>query len=124
MATFSPERERVSFDDINIGVSHKPRKSMSSMSSIHEEEEDEAPKRYNRKRNASEWAVLPLKVKFRIKELENIYDRSVYRYQQELLLKACLLVVFVSIATVCVFLGKEKVQCTCTCTCNTCPHCV
>ena len=110
MATFNAAKERVSFDDsIPDPI---PRKSLSSVASIQDDDVERTSRHSSnsRKRNPSEWAVLPLKVKFRIKELEKIYDRSVYRYQQELLIKACFLVIFVSIVSVCVFLGKEKVR--------------
>ena len=109
MATFTAGKERVSFDDA-ISEYPNPRKSMSSVSSIPEEEVSVKTRRSEKKRNPSEWAILPLKVKFKTKELEKIYDRSVYRYQQELLIKACLLVIFVSVTSLCVFLGKAKVR--------------
>lgn len=103
MATnFDVSKEKVTFDDINS--SPRGRKSISSLSSIEENEGTD-----KKKRHPSEWAVLPLKVKFKTKELEKIYDRSVYRYRQELLIKACFLAIFVTVISLCVFLGKEKV---------------
>lgn len=109
MATnFDISKEKVTFEDLD--TSPRTRKSASSLSSIQEQDESDVRGRgANKKRTPSEWAVLPLKVKFKIKELEKIYDRSVYRYRQELLIKACFLAIFVTIISLCVFLGKEKV---------------
>ena len=61
-----------------------------------------------RKRN-SEWVFRPLRVKFKVKELEQLYKIAVYRQQQSLLFSVCVLIAFVSLIDLLVFLGNLKV---------------
>ena len=85
---------------------YEERKSVSTLGSLQEDEEN---KKYGRK--ASEWSFRPLKIKFKEKELEKIYTRSVYRQQQQLLLILCGLNVVIAVFMVCfVFLAKTKVN--------------
>ena len=79
-------------------------KSVVSLASVQEDDENKSGTR-----KSSEWAIRPLKVKFKIKELEKIYKRSVYRQQQQLLIFVCILEVFISILVFLVFLGRRKV---------------
>ncbi len=57
----------------------------------------------------SEWVFRPLKLKFKVKELEQLYNNAVYRQRQGLLLGACILMVMVSIIIFLVYLGRRKV---------------
>lgn len=57
----------------------------------------------------SEWVFKPLRLKFRIKELEELYDSAVYRQRQALLIKVCILMATLSLLTLLVYLGQEKV---------------
>ena len=107
MAAYSAAGGRVSFQEEPPKLPKSRNKSLTSMSSAHEDDEI-MPRRLSRNRT-SEWAIRPLRVKFKTKELEDIYDRSVYRQQQELLIKACILVILVGITSVIVYLGKTKV---------------
>ena len=69
--------------------------------------EEKAGWRERRKR--SEWVFRPLRVKFKVKELEELYKSSVFRQKQSLLLSACLLMAFISFLIVLTYLGKRKV---------------
>lgn len=72
-------------------------------------------RRFRRKRD-SEWVFRPLRLKFRVKELEQLYKNSVYRQQQSLLYSVCVLMAFISLITLIVFLGERKVRrCVCVC---------
>lgn len=73
------------------------------------EEGDKSKTRLGRKRN-SEWVFKPLRLKFKVTELEELYKSYVYRQQQSLLFEACLLMVFLSVLVLLVFLGNEKVR--------------
>lgn len=61
-----------------------------------------------RKRN-SEWVFRPLRVKFRVKELEQLYKIAVYRQQQNLLFSVCVLIAIISLIDLLEFLGNRKV---------------
>ena len=65
--------------------------------------------RLGRKRN-SEWVFRPLKLKFKVKELEELYRNYVYRQQQNLLFTACLILVALSIMVIMAFLINAKVR--------------
>ena len=62
-----------------------------------------------RKRN-SEWVFKPLKLKFKVKELEELYRNYVYRQQQNLLFTACLILVALSVMVILAFLINAKVR--------------
>ena len=64
---------------------------------------------WRQRRKRSEWVFRPLRVKFKVKELEELYKSSVFRQKQSLLLSACLLMAFISLLIVLTYLGKEKV---------------
>ncbi len=72
------------------------------------EDEGTSKTRLGRKRN-SEWVFKPLRLKFKVLELEQLYKNYVYRQQQSLLFEACVLMVLLSILVLLVFLGNEKV---------------
>ena len=59
----------------------------------------------------SEWVFRPLKLKFKVKELEHLYNNAVYRQRQALLLGACVLMTLLSLLILLVYLGRRKVQC-------------
>ena len=59
----------------------------------------------------SEWVFRPLKVKFKVKELEHLYNNAVYRQRQALLLEACILMAALSLLILLVYLGSTKVGC-------------
>ena len=64
---------------------------------------------WRERRKLSEWIFRPLRVKFKVKELEELYRSSVFRQKQSLLLSTCLLMAFISFLIVLTYLGKEKV---------------
>ena len=61
-----------------------------------------------RKRN-SEWVFRPLKLKFKVRELEELYRNYVYRQQQSLVCTACLIMVGLSVMVAISFLVNVKV---------------
>ena len=65
-------------------------------------------KRIGRKKD-SEWVFRPLKLKFKVKELEHLYNNTVYRQRQSLLLGACVLMSILSLLVLLVYLIKAKV---------------
>ena len=60
-------------------------------------------------RRDSEWVFRPLKLKFKVKELEELYRNYVYRQQQSLVCTACLIMVFISLVVAIFFLANMKV---------------
>lgn len=64
--------------------------------------------RLGRKKD-SEWVFRPLKLKFKVKELEHLYNNAVYRQRQALLLGACVLMSILSVLVLIVYLGRKKV---------------
>ena len=64
--------------------------------------------RLGRKRD-SEWVFKPLKLKFKVKELEHLYNSAVYRQRQALLLGACILISILSLIILVVYLAEQKV---------------
>lgn len=58
----------------------------------------------------SEWVFKPLKLKFKVKELEHLYNNAVYRQRQALLLEACLLMAALSLLILLVNVGRTKVS--------------
>lgn len=64
--------------------------------------------RLGRKKD-SEWVFRPLKLKFKVKELEHLYNNAVYRQRQALLLGACVLMSILSLLVLVVYLGTGKV---------------
>ncbi len=62
-----------------------------------------------RKKN-SEFVFRPLKLKFKVKELEQLYNSYVYRQKQKLLLIACVLVAALSGIILLVYLIQRKVR--------------
>ena len=61
------------------------------------------------RRRDSEWVFRPLKLKFKVKELEELYRGYVYRQQQSLVFTACLIMVALSFIVVISFLVNTKV---------------
>lgn len=57
----------------------------------------------------SEWVFRPLKMKFKVKELEHLYDSAVYWQRQGLLLGANIIMAAHSLLVLLVSLGKKKV---------------
>lgn len=72
-------------------------------------EATEEKKGWRERRKRSEWVFRPLRVKFKVKELEELYKSSVFRQKQSLLLSACLLMAFISFLFILTYLGQEKV---------------
>ncbi|XP_019850469.1 PREDICTED: adenylate cyclase type 2-like [Amphimedon queenslandica] len=99
------ERPSVFFEEIERPsiISSKSHKSMTSLASIEEDVVEE-----EKGRKSSEWAFRPLKIKFKMKEFEKIYDRYVYRQQQQLLIFVSCLLSLIALITLFVFLGEEK----------------
>jgi adenylate cyclase 2 len=105
MAAFFNTTERpsvVTFDDTPTIKSHE--RSDSIGSAVEDDNER------NRKKRPSEWAFRPLKIKFKMKEFEKIYDRSVYRQQQQLLIYVCSLMVAYTVIIFIWFFAKQKFQ--------------
>lgn len=70
---------------------------------------DNGPRnRFGRKKD-SEWVFKPLKLKFKVKELEHLYNSAVYRQRQALLLEACVLITLLSLVILVVYLAQQKV---------------
>lgn len=65
------------------------------------------------KRRESEWVFRPLKLKFKVKELEELYRNYVYRQQLSLVFTACLIMVVLSLIVVISFFVNTKVYYTC-----------
>ena len=57
----------------------------------------------------SEWVFRPLKLKFKVKELEHLYNNAVYRQRQALLLGACFLMALLSFLVFLVYFAGRKV---------------
>lgn len=72
-------------------------------------EDEEAGDSLRRTRKESEWALRPLKIKFRQKDLERLYKNFIYRQEQTLLLYACVLMIIMALAVLLTFLAEEKV---------------
>ena len=71
----------------------------------------------------SEWVFRPLKLKFKVKELEELYRNYVYRQQQSLVFTACLIMVALSVMLVISFLANTKVRFSAAvCTCIQCVY--
>lgn len=70
--------------------------------------EDGSRTRLGRKKD-SEWVFRPLKLKFKVKELEHLYNNAVYRQRQALLLNASVIMAVHSVLVLLVYLGKQKV---------------
>lgn len=62
-----------------------------------------------RKRRDSEWVFRPLKLKFKVKELEELYRNYVYRQQLSLVFTACVIMVVLSLIVVISFFVNMKV---------------
>ena len=77
-----------------------------------EQEDSRAPEKkgWRERRRRSEWVFRPLRVKFKVKELENLYNNSVFRQKQSLLLSACVVMVFLSVLVILTYLGEQKVS--------------
>lgn len=109
MAAVAEERPSVTFSsDGRPSVANIPHKSLPSTGPSIEDDSDDDPKG---KRKGSEWAFRPLKIKFKMKEFEKIYDRSIFRQHQQLLINVCALMVILAVLTLLIFLGKRKVRC-------------
>lgn len=72
-----------------------------------DDDKRKARNRLGRKRE-SEWVFRPLRLKFKLKDLEKLYANYVYRQQQSLLLSVCALLFALSVVVLLVFLGGEK----------------
>lgn len=62
------------------------------------------------RRKDSEWVFRPLRLKFKVKELEKLYKDAVYRQDQSLLISACFIMLALSILALLIFLGSESVS--------------
>ena len=62
------------------------------------------------RRRESEWVFRPLKLKFKVKELEELYKNYVYRQQQSLVCMACLIMFFLSVLVFIFFFAHSKVS--------------
>ncbi|CAI8050659.1 Ca(2+)/calmodulin-responsive adenylate cyclase [Geodia barretti] len=63
---------------------------------------------WRRRRRESEWVFRPLKLKFKVKELEELYKNYVYRQQQSLVCMACLIMFFLSVLVFIFFFAHSK----------------
>ena len=80
-------------------------------SPVDEDQPQETSERtwFGRKKN-SEWVFRPLRLKFKVKELEELYKNAVYRQQQWLLMCSCFVMVFVSFLGLIAFLASGSVR--------------
>lgn len=62
------------------------------------------------KKRHSEWAFRPLKLKFKVKELESLYKNYIYKQQQSLLFSACMLLGILAILVFIGFLSRRRVR--------------
>ena len=83
-----------------------------SGSAPREQDESETTERkgWRERRRRSEWVFRPLRVKFKVKEIEELYKNSVFRQKQALLLSACVLMFVLSFLTVLTYLATQKVS--------------
>ena len=65
-----------------------------------------------RKKRDSEWVFKPLKLKFRVKELEELYKKYVFRQRQYLLFVVCLVIMALALLEIVMYLGTRKVRLT------------
>lgn len=68
------------------------------------------PTLHRHKRRDSEWVFRPLKLKFKVKELEELYRNYVYRQQLSLVFTACVIMVVLSLIVVISFFVNTKVH--------------
>lgn len=67
------------------------------------------PRNWLGRKKSSEFVFRPLKLKFKVKELEQLYNSYLYRQRQKLLLQSCILVTLLSLILLVVYLAEEKV---------------
>ena len=58
-----------------------------------------------------EWVFRPLRLKFKVKELETLFKSSVYREKQFLLIWACITMVFLALLSLLAFFATQGVSC-------------
>ena len=68
------------------------------------------PRNWLGRKKDSEFVFRPLKLKFRVKELEDLYNSYVFRQRQKLLLIACFLVALLSVIILVEYLASRKVS--------------
>jgi len=68
------------------------------------------PRNWLGRKKDSEFVFRPLKLKFRVKELEDLYNSYVYRQRQKLLLIACFLVFLLSLFILVYYFASRKVS--------------
>lgn len=102
----NPSIQQLKFDS---GMEEPPRSPGFSMQDFAAAGAAVRSRRFGRKRD-SEWVFRPLRLKFRVKELEQLYKNSVYRQQQSLLYSVCVLMTLISLIALLVFLGERKVR--------------
>lgn len=102
----NPSRQQLKFDN---GMEEPPPSPGFSQQDFAAAASAMKSRRFGRKRD-SEWVFRPLRLKFRVKELEQLYKNSVYRQQQSLLYSVCVLMAFISLIALIVFLGERKVR--------------
>ena len=64
------------------------------------------------RRKDSEWVFRPLRLKFKVKQLEELYKNAVYRQQQSLLIFSCVIMMTVSLLALVSFLASGSVRTT------------
>ncbi len=64
------------------------------------------------RRKDSEWVFRPLRLKFKVKELEELYKKLVYRQQESLLIFSCGIMMTVSLLALLEFLASGAVRAT------------
>ncbi len=62
------------------------------------------------RRKDSEWVFRPLRLKFKVKQLEELYKNAVYRQQQSLLIFSCVIMMTVSLLALVSFLASGSVR--------------
>ena len=108
---YTPLAERSSIDSLQVpGSRYTPSTSSSPTPSLPLPEQFSMPRRLLGRRRNSEWVFRPLKLKFKVKELEELYGNYIYRQQQSLLCTACLIMFSLSLMIFITFLANKKVS--------------
>ena len=81
----------------------------SPVDGVSEISNDQMQRRWLGRKRDSEWVFKPLKLKFKVKELEELYRSYVYRQQQNLLFIACVIMVLLSGIIFLTFFSNTKV---------------
>ena len=109
MATAAPNANSAAAKKLGLDT-EAPLPSAGPQPTTDDSQTKEKKKGWRERRRRSEWVFRPLRVKFKVKELEELYKNFVFRQKQFLLFSACVLMAFLSFLFVLTYLGGEKVS--------------